>query len=276
MVVPVRDDAPRLARCLDALAVACRGVACEVVVVDDASRDGSGDVARSHPLRPLVVAGTGAGSYAARVAGAAVARGTWLAFTDADCEPDPGWVAAGLRAGADARVLAGVVRPATPSGRPGAWERYDRATYLRQEDHVSEGFGATAALWVHRAVWDEVGGFDPTLRSSGDLEWGLRATARGHAPVLVPDLVVTHASRTSARQTWRLHRRLGAGWKALHPRGLRPPAWRDPSLRLSLGGAVTAVAQDGTPHGWPALRRRRLLPVHVTVLAARWTGRLLG
>ena len=63
------------------------------------------------------------GSYAARNFGAARARGALLVFTDADCAPEPGWLAA-LAAAAAAqpgRLLAGPVRmtgAATPAGRP--------------------------------------------------------------------------------------------------------------------------------------------------------------
>ena len=65
------------------------------------------------------------GAYAARNEGAAAARGGWLVFTDADCRPEPGWLAA-LAAAIDAAtppraplpLLAGPVRmlpPAAPS-----------------------------------------------------------------------------------------------------------------------------------------------------------------
>ena len=268
VVVPVRSDAGRLASCLDALAeqVGCPDV--EVVVVDNGSTDDSVAVAQAHRVRPVVITEPRRGSYAARNAGIAVATGRRIAFTDADCVPAPDWLARGIASAA--AVLAGRVQMKR-SVSPAVWERYDRALYLRQDQLVAQGFAATANLWVDRAVLDAVGRFDPALRSSGDVEWGRRAAAAGFPAVDSADVVVSHAPRTTLAQTWRLHRRLGAGWTALARRGEWPPPWRDPGLVLPLGMVVDAVAADGPP-----LRRRQLVPVHAVASAARVTGRLTG
>lgn len=271
VVVPVLDDAPRLAACLDALAAQREAPAFEVLVVDNGSTDDSVAVASAHPLQPVVLRESRPGSYAARNTGAAAARGEVLAFTDADCVPAVDWLTAGLRAAQRAPVVGGSVRMAR-SAAPSVWERYDRAVYLRQQELVeTQGFAATANLWVTGEAWRAVGAFEPALQSSGDLEWGRRAAARGCAPVYASDVVVEHAPRSSARATWRLHRRLGAGWSALAARGQWPPVAADPAWRLPLGMVVDAVAGDGPP-----LRRRQLLPVHVLAMGARLTGRLTG
>ncbi len=269
VIVPVLDDAPRLAVCLDALADQEGSPDVEVVVVDNGSTDDSVTVARAHPLRPVVIVEPRRGSYAARNAGIAVSTGDRLAFTDADCVPTARWVMSG--SAYPAALFGGAVL-AEASATPTAWERYDRALYLRQDQLVAEqGFAATANLWVDRAVLDAVGPFDPALRSSGDLEWGRRAAAAGFETAYAPEVAVRHRPRTTLAQTWQLHRRLGAGWAALATRGERPPPWRDRALVLPLGLVVTAVAADG-----PALRRRQLAPVHAVAVAGRVTGRLTG
>ena len=270
-MVPVRDGSEVLAACLDALG-AQEGVRREVVVVDNGSQDGTADLARGHPAVSAVVHEPQPGSYAARNAGIAVASAEVLAFTDADCVPDPGWLAAGLAAVAAGADLVGGEVVSLPSDRPTTWERYDRATYLRQSRHVAaESFAATANLFVRRAVIEAVGPFDAGLRSSGDLELCRRAVAAGFTIVHAGDAVVRHRPRTTLRATWALHRRLGAGWRDLARRGERPPAWRDPALRIRLGTVVDEVAADGPP-----LRRRHLAPVHAVAMLARWTGRLVG
>lgn len=268
VVVPVLDDAVRLAVCLDALAAQVGAPDVEVVVVDNGSSDDSVAVARAHRLQPVVVVEPRRGSYAARNAGIAAASGDRIAFTDADCVPAPSWLSSGVRC--PAAVFGGQVRTLT-SAAPTVWERYDRALYLRQDQLVTQGFAATANLWVDRAVLSAVGAFDSGLRSSGDLEWGRRASAAGFPLAYAADVVVSHAPRTTLGQTWRLHRRLGSGWAALAARGAWPPPWRDPGLVLPLGLVVDAVAADGPP-----LRRRRLAPVHAVASAARVTGRLTG
>lgn len=271
VIVPARDAAASLGACLDALA-ACGGPVAEVIVVDNGSRDTTASLARAHPVVDCVVTEPRTGSYAARNAGLAAARGSVLAFTDADCTPHPGWLTAGLaalRAGAD--VVGGAVVPQR-SPQPSVWERYDAALYLRQSEYVAaQGFAATANLFARAAVFAAVSGFDARLRSSGDVEWCTRARAAGFRLAYAPDAVVGHRPRTTLAETWVLHRRLGAGWAALARRGQRPSMWRDPALRLPLGAVVDAVAADG-----PALRRRQLAPVHAVALAARWAGRLTG
>lgn len=271
VVVPVRNGARVLPGCLDALAAQDGAPPFEVVVVDNGSTDRTGDVAHAHPVVTRVVAERTPGSYAARNAGVAAARAPVLAFTDADCRPDPSWLRAGLDALAGADLVGGDVR-AVVSPRPTTWERYDRAVYLDQGRAVrDEGYAATANLFVRREVFRSVGPFDASLASSGDLEWGQRATAAGARLVHAPAAVVEHLPRRTARDTWRLNRRLGAGWRALARRGQRPPAWREPALRVPLRWAAGRVFADG--HG---RQRVRVTAVHATVLAARWTGRLLG
>jgi glycosyltransferase involved in cell wall biosynthesis len=242
-----------------------------VVVVDNGSRDDTTAIARAHPVVTRVVAEPVPGSYAARNAGVACARGSVLAFTDADCRPRPGWLACGSAALDGADLVGGEVVAAV-SDRPTTWERYDRATYLDQGRAVrDEGYAATANLFVRRAVFDDVGAFDATLRSSGDLEWGQRATRAGHRLVHAPDAVVEHLPRRTLRDTWRLHRRLGAGWRQLAGVGLRPPARAEPALRVPLRWAGARVVADGLGR-----HRARIALVHATAMAARWTGRLLG
>lgn len=270
VVVPARDAEQTLPALLDALA-AQTVTPLEVVVVDDASTDGTAALLAAHPLRPTVLRGDGAGSYAARNRGLAVATAPVVAFTDADCVPVPTWLEAALAAleGPDV-LVGGEVRQRRRDGA-GVWERYDRATYLDQSELVAQGFAATANLLVRTEALRELGGFDGSLRSSGDLELGRRARAAGLRVVHAPDAVVLHAPRTGPGELWRLHRRLGAGWRQLARRGAAPAWWREPALRVPLGHAVELVAADGAP-----LRRRQLAPVHALVLAARWRGRLLG
>lgn len=271
VVVPVRDGAGSLARCLDALAAQEDAAPYEVVVVDNGSTDRSAEVAAGHHIGARVVTEPTPGSYAARNAGVAAAAGSILAFTDADCEPHPGWLDAGARAAENADLVGGrVVATADPLDPV---ERYDAALYLDQEAFVAEqGFAATANLFVRTDVAREVGGFDATLRSGGDLEFCQRAVHAGYRLVYAPDAVVGHRPRSSYGELWRLHRRLGAGWAVLARQGKRPPFWRDAALRWpSFEMAVRRV--NATE---PTLRRRRLLPVHATAMTARWVGRLTG
>jgi glycosyltransferase involved in cell wall biosynthesis len=270
VVVPARDAEATIATLLDALAAQTVPPR-EIVVVDDASSDRTGDIAAAHPTRPVVRRADGAGSYAARNCGLAVVSSPLVAFTDADCLPEPDWLERGLAAlAAPAQLVGGRIEQQRRHDA-GICERYDRATYLDQAELIPQGFAATANLFADTAALRSLGAFDGSLRSSGDLELGLRARRAGLVLRYAPAAVVRHQPRSSPSGLWRLHRRLGAGWRQLARRGLAPVWWREPALRVPLGSVVDAVRRDG-----PALRRRHLAPVHALVLAARWRGRLLG
>jgi glycosyltransferase involved in cell wall biosynthesis len=87
VIVPARDEEACLAACLESL-VTQGGLTFEVIVVDDASTDRTREIALSFPLVRVVDAGPlppgWTGKNNAMAAGARLARGAWLLFTDAD------------------------------------------------------------------------------------------------------------------------------------------------------------------------------------------------
>ena len=274
VVIPVRNGAATLSRCLDALA-AQQGVdRFDVIVVDNGSTDASAEIARAHPVVTQVLVEPRAGSYAARNAGVAAARASVLAFTDVDCTPEPEWlaVASTVLEETKADLIGGAIR-ATASPHPTLWERYDRAVYLRQADIVvSAGWAVTANLVVRRAVFDAVGPFDATLVSGGDREFCLRARGAGFRIEYAEDASVRHEPRKTAGEIWQVNQRIGRGFAALRSRGELPPWWRMREHWMRLDWVIYLMTQDGTPR----LRRRQVLPVHGLAMAARLTGRFRG
>ncbi|GAA3341092.1 glycosyltransferase family A protein [Curtobacterium pusillum] len=110
VVVPVRDDAVHLCRCLDALAE--QSVAAdEVIVVDNGSRDDSAAVARAAGAVVLTERVRGIARASAR--GYDRASGDVIVRLDADSVPPPGWIAAAVRLLDDPAVVA-----VTGPGRP--------------------------------------------------------------------------------------------------------------------------------------------------------------
>lgn len=271
VIVPVRNGEATVGALLDALAD--QTVAHRVVVVDNDSTDATAQVARAHHSWPEVVHEPRAGSYAARNRGLGE-RGDAdvVAFTDADCRPDPRWLEAGighLEGGVDL-VGGRVVPDATPD--PTVWERYDRGIYLDQRLNVeSDGFAATANLVVRREVIDAIGPFDGSLRSSGDREWTERAVRHGFNLAYAHDAVVHHQPRTTAGEIWRLFRRLGAGWHDLARQGLRPVLWRERELWIPYRWVHHQVKDSGG-----ALSPWVLGPVHLFAMTARVLGRVTG
>src|SRR5262245_46069101 len=108
-VVPAHNEEHYLARTLAAIHTAARDVGepYEVIVVNDASTDRTAAIAREHGARVLDVHNRHIA--ATRNAGAREARGDILFFVDADTQPNPSVVRAGLRALAQGAVGGGCV-----------------------------------------------------------------------------------------------------------------------------------------------------------------------
>ncbi|HEV3401791.1 MAG TPA: glycosyltransferase [Acidimicrobiales bacterium] len=275
VVVPVLDGGPRFGDCLRSL-LGQKDVRARIIVVDNGSTDGSREVAVRAGV--VVLDEPERSSYAARNAGIAVTTAPVVAFTDADCIADASWLRRGLdaldRNGWD--LCAGAIRQEPGVSLAG---RYDELTYVRQDVNVRKlSFGATGNLFVRRAVIAELGSFDGSVQSGGDLQFGRRAVAAGKSLGYADDAVVHHPSRDRLAPVLKKAWRLGVGhahagqrdpsfrkW-ALSPRGLCPSptvvrrAWRTPGVVI-----VDIVVKWTT---WTA----RLLTV-TRLAAARRRGR---
>jgi len=213
VIVPARNAEDELRRLFAALheQTAARE-AFEVLIVDDASTDGTADAVRAEPLALLLEVPAAVGPYPARNLAAQTARGDLLAFTDADCIPSREWIERGIAAfhAQDVDMIAGGIR--IPLGeRPTAVSMVDAARHLDQELYATRGYGATANMWVRRSVFDEVGGFNKQILSGGDWEFGHRSGALGKKLVYAPEARVDHPPRERARELARKGYRIGIG-----------------------------------------------------------------
>lgn len=191
VIVPVRNAAATLPRALAALARQDLREAYEVLVVDNGSDDGSADIAEQAGGPVRVVRQENLGPAAARNRGAALARGTALAFTDADCYPEAGWLRAGLAALEGRDLVQGGVRP-DPEARRAP---FDRTLRVGRESGLYE----TANLFVSRETFERLGGFEsvvaPTAESpfGEDVWFGWRVRRLGGETGFSSDAVVHHA-----------------------------------------------------------------------------------
>jgi glycosyltransferase involved in cell wall biosynthesis len=191
VVVPARNARATLGGTLAALAAQQIEHEYEVIVIDSGSTDGTRSLAQSSPAVTAVLDNPGGEPAGSRNVGAARARGAALAFTDADCEPEPGWLAAGLRALEHADIVQGQVVPARPPGR------FDRTIWITHEYGLYE----TANLFVRRETFERVGGFLPVLApdQSDDVPFGedawfvWRAKRAGAVTAFAEDAIARHA-----------------------------------------------------------------------------------
>jgi len=216
VVVPVYDHGDHLARTLRALADQNYPGEWEIVVVDNGSGVGLEDVVAGHP-RARLVHEARVGSYAARNRGVQEARGEILAFTDADCRPEPGWLAAGaaaLLADPACGLVAGRIDVEVGDPRrPSAAELYESVVAFSQREYVERWqFGATANVFTRREVFERVGRFDESLYSLGDRDWGRRVFEAGYAQRYAEAARVRHPARRSVGALLRRARRMAGGY----------------------------------------------------------------
>ena len=136
-----------------------------------------------------------------RNTGVAISSGEVLAFTDADCYPEPRWLDAGVNAIGDGKVVVGGHVEAFPQrpAAPNAAERFEMLFGFEQEKNATRGVSVTANIVCPRAALDEVGPFGTVSHSAHDYEWCHEAVRKGYKVVYVADAEVRTPARSSFR-----------------------------------------------------------------------------
>ena len=225
VVVPTYGDWEALAGCLACLGAQTVPAADFEILVADNNPSAEPPAGLALPVNARRVREPAPGSYAARNAAAVEAQGGILFFTDADCRPEPDWIAAGLAAFDADPALGRAAGPVVLTATGPEWtapELYDRLFNLRQARYVARGYAATANLAVRRSAFERVGAFDASLRSSGDKEWNGRAAALDVPIAYVEAMRVRHPARASFEALAAKRARVAGGKTALRRRqGLR-------------------------------------------------------
>lgn len=255
VIVCTRNGSDRIGDCLRAVS-ALRGVEYETIVVDDGSEDGTADrVAREFPEAGLLRLEP-CGLSAARNAGAAVARGEVLAFTDDDCEPDADWLARLVRVYQDGRFSAAGGPNLPPPAR--CWQEAVVAaapgapSHVMLDDEEAEHLPG-CNLTVRKEAFDAVGGFDPRFRTAGDdVDFCWRLRDAGHRLGFAPGAFVWHRRRPSLRAFLRQQAGYGRAEKLLmakHPARFSSGGEAKWSGFVYGGGPVRAAGDSVIYHG---------------------------
>jgi glycosyltransferase involved in cell wall biosynthesis len=163
----------------------------EIIVVDDGSKDGTGDLVRSRFPQVTCVTKPNGGASSARNLGCQMATGELIAFLDSDDEWHREKIAAQvalMAAYPQADLNRTSLQEASVRDEPAL--PVDAATglpahtcYTRFVDGYNNPFFATSTVMVRKTAYDRAGGFDPQLNVAEDIDFFLRVMAQ--AP-LVP------------------------------------------------------------------------------------------
>lgn len=231
VVVATRDRRDLVGRLLQALAEQQTSEPFELVLVDDASKDGTADFAESmrdrFPFELTVLRQPRSlGPGQSRNRGWREAKSDRIAFTDDDCVPDPGWLEAIKQSLADHDVVIGRTRP--PDDQLHLIGPF--SSYL---DLGHNGTYSTCNIGYRRAVLDRVGGFDPDFKwpNGEDTDLGIRSRKSGASEVYTEVALVWHDVHPSQFRTYFRRLRRLEGLVALVA---RHPEVRDDLFRGSL------------------------------------------
>ncbi|MCG8462364.1 MAG: glycosyltransferase family 2 protein [Holophagales bacterium] len=234
VIVPFFDSERHIEACLKSLLAQEDGSGpAQLIFVDNGSCDGSRPIVERYPEVELLHEAT-PGAYAARNTGLRAVRAPIVAFTDADCTADPGWLRAIREALEDPEVAVLLGHCRYPRGASltlrlvGAYENA-KAEYVLRHLPSPYHFAYANNMAVRTSVFAELGPFREWKRA-GDTELLHRlATHHPHLRVAFePSMRIEHHEFRSARKR--------AGRLSLYTRtNAKIESFRELGLRHRLG-----------------------------------------
>jgi GT2 family glycosyltransferase len=276
-VIPVRDDAERLRRCLASIH-RCRRPTdrLEIVVADNGSVDGSDQVARA--VGATVLSLPGLRVSALRNRAAREAAGELLAFVDADHEVGPGWLAAAVSALQEKNVGAAGSPYHVPADSTWVQRLYDGLRSRHPDRHDVDWLG-TGNLAIRKTAFERIGGFDERLETCEDVDLCRRLRAAGFRlideprmfsvhhgdPATLPEVFLSELWR--GRDNFRVSIRRPISWRTLASMAISLAILG--AIPLALAGLGLAFFTPGRPAA-VVLALALAIPAAIVVLRA-WT-----
>jgi cellulose synthase/poly-beta-1,6-N-acetylglucosamine synthase-like glycosyltransferase len=289
IIIPTRDRAELLGRCLEAVAALEMPVTeFEVLVVDDRSQRPPDDVmARYEGVLPLTyLHGAGRGPARARNVALRVAKGELVVFTDDDCRPHPKWLDAFGEAAESypGAGFGGGIVDAPANGLCGRTSQM-LVSFLYEYSQRTQGgaqggakqleFFCSNNMAFPREALVAMGGFDESFPLAAAEDRYLCACWLKQGELrFVPGAVVEHRQMLDLRGFWRQQFRYGRGgmqfWRRREAEGaagvrLEPwhfysrmllyPFGRVPFLKAVGMSVLLAVSQVACAMGYFAERR---------------------
>jgi glycosyltransferase involved in cell wall biosynthesis len=275
VIVPALDAWATLPDVLAALRPQVEGRPCEVLLVESSGELSSKDLARRWPWVRVLALPEPALPGVARNIGARAAHGDWLAFLDADCFPEHGWLSAlegAMTPGIDA--VAGAILNGTPRSAVGT------AAYLLEfadwhpEARYRIGHAASCNLLLRRTTLEDAGGFAEDVFPGEDTILTVPLAAAGRLE-FAPQARVQHSNQTNLRRFLTHQHRLGRSFAQVCARSDFPHRSLGRPLLAPIAGPfrVLALARRLIARPRQALTAIALLPLLLVGLAS-WTAGL--
>ncbi|MBI4485832.1 MAG: glycosyltransferase, partial [Acidobacteria bacterium] len=193
----------------------------EIILVNDGSRDATGEIGRRHP-RVRVIDVPNGGLSVARNVGLAEATGEIVAYTDADTRVDRDWLTYLVQPFLTSDVVGSGGPNVVPPDDPPMAQSIARApggpAHVLLDDHIAEHVPGCNMAFRREALL-AVGGFNPVyLRAGDDVDVCWRLQARGWKIGFASSALVWHHHRASVTAYWRQQVGYGEGetWLMAH------------------------------------------------------------
>jgi glycosyltransferase involved in cell wall biosynthesis len=189
-VIPVRNDAERLRRCLTSITRNDypRDLI-EILVVENESTDESARTAREHGAIVMRCPSTSVAELRNR--GARAALGSIIAFADSDHEIDRSWVRTAVAVLASPAVAA-TGAPYLPDPECNWVQRQYDGLRSRTDGREEVTWLGSGNFAVKRSAFDRIGGFNASLTACEDVDLCNRLRLAGHRIVADPALRSVH------------------------------------------------------------------------------------
>jgi glycosyltransferase involved in cell wall biosynthesis len=286
VVIPLFNKREQVARAIDSV-LAQSFTSFEVVVVNDGSTDGSGDVVRRYLDRVIYLEQENSGAGAARNRAIGISRAPLIAFLDADdswlprklelqtafmrAQPDIMWCGvncefvSGVTTSIDRRYLG-----PPPSGDNPHWIVFTDWFAAELHHRVT----STPCVMVRRAVFDTAGLFATDIFAGQDTDFWIRTALRYPAYGYCPTPLVRVTTRLPGCLSLSGRRKLESmlGFMSRHAQRVvqHPdprPSFVDYTKRQMLNLLRTCLSQ-----GYPDIARKVVHTVPAAWLTSAWWG----
>ncbi len=213
LIITVKDDATALTELLTSIESQTHALD-EVIITVAPSSDDTLSVAKNWKpkktykkvleLEPNATRSTG------RNAGAEVATGSIVCFTDAGCVLSPSWFEKIIHAFSlpETKLVSGFTTSTKNSPLEEIQGAFTLVSLARTGKHP---LPATRNMAVKKDIFEAVGPFRDELNYAEDFEWSRRAKAKGIVSTFVPDAKVWWKPRQSWYEFWLMIFKLTAG-----------------------------------------------------------------